>query len=79
MEVCRHGFCSRIMAFKMTNNFRTGSPISRFCGNYGDLAGSPVIGCLVNSDGLMELALYGASLQQRHNLEIGDPVRVRLK
>ncbi|MCH8076753.1 MAG: SAM-dependent chlorinase/fluorinase [SAR324 cluster bacterium] len=51
----------------------------RFCANYGDLAGSPVIGCLVNSDGLLELALFGASLQQRHNLEIGDPVRVQLK
>ena len=52
---------------------------ARFCDHYGELAGQTAIGGVVNSDGFLELALYGQSLRDHLELESGDPVRVLLK
>jgi hypothetical protein len=51
----------------------------RLCGHYAELAGSGAIGALWNSDGCLELAMFGQSLAERHGLKAGDPVRVLLK
>ena len=52
---------------------------ARFCAHYHQLAGNPVVGAILNSDGYLELTQYGESLQARFKLENGDPVRVLLK
>lgn len=50
---------------------------ARPCTHYAALAGRPgQPGALWNSDGHLELALYGDSLQARRGLQPGDPVRV---
>lgn len=52
---------------------------ARLCEHYAQLAGNPVIGAIVNSDGFLELACYSESLRDRFKVESGDPVRVLLK
>lgn len=49
------------------------------CDHYAQLAGGDRIGALFNSDGRLELALYGQPLRLRHNLKAGDSVRVLLR
>jgi S-adenosyl-L-methionine hydrolase (adenosine-forming) len=51
----------------------------RYCDHYAQLAGDARPGALINSDGRLELTLYGASAQERLGLRPGDPVRVLLR
>jgi S-adenosyl-L-methionine hydrolase (adenosine-forming) len=51
----------------------------RYCDHYGQLAGDAKPGALVNSDGRLELALYGDSAQAKLALRPGDPVRILLR
>jgi len=51
----------------------------RLCEHYAQLAGDPRPGALVNSDGRLELALYGDSAQAKLGLRAGDSVRVLLR
>ncbi|MCZ6473696.1 MAG: SAM-dependent chlorinase/fluorinase [SAR324 cluster bacterium] len=51
----------------------------RWCSHYGELAQAPdVVGALWNSDGHLELALYGDSLRDRRALVVGERVRLAL-
>jgi hypothetical protein len=50
-----------------------------FCDHYAQLAGDARPGALINSDGRLELTLYGDSAQARLSLRPGDPVRVLLR
>ena len=51
----------------------------RYCSHYAEMAATPEqIAAIWNSDGHLELALYGASLRQLRNLAAGEPVRVTL-
>ncbi len=49
------------------------------CEHYAQLAGKGRIGGLWNSDGRLELALFGESLRDRLSLKAGEPVKVLLK
>jgi S-adenosyl-L-methionine hydrolase (adenosine-forming) len=51
----------------------------RYCDHYAQLAGDARPGALINSDGRLELTLYGDSAQARLGLHAGDPVRVLLR
>jgi hypothetical protein len=51
----------------------------RYCQHYAQLAGDKRPGALVNSDGRLELTLYGDSAQAQLGLKPGDPVRVLLR
>jgi hypothetical protein len=51
----------------------------QYCHHYAELAGAARPGALVNSDGRLELTLYGDSAQARLGLHAGDPVRVLLR
>jgi hypothetical protein len=51
----------------------------RFCDHYAQLAGDSRPGALINSDGRLELAVYGDSAQARLDLHSGDAVRVLLR
>jgi len=51
----------------------------RMCDHYAELAGSGIVGALWNSDGYLELALFGQSLAERLGLKIGHPVRLLFK
>lgn len=51
----------------------------RYCNHYAELAGARQAGALVNSDGRLELTLYGESAQAHLELRTGDPVRVLLR
>ena len=50
-----------------------------WCDHYAQMAGSTRPGALINSDGRLELALYGDSARERLGLRPGDPVRVLLR
>lgn len=61
---------------------------ARMCDHYSELAGSGqgsgpggmgAVGALWNSDGYLELALFGQSLAERLGLKIGHPVRLLFK
>jgi hypothetical protein len=52
---------------------------ARLCDHYAELAGIGRIGALINSDGRLELAVFGDSLQRMAGLHRGDPVRVTLR
>ena len=52
---------------------------ARYCSHYAEMAATPEqISAIWNSDGHLELALYGASLRQLRNLAAGEPVQVAL-
>lgn len=52
---------------------------ARLCHHYAEIAESPgQIAAIWNSDGHLELALYGQSLRERHNLKTGERVQVTL-
>ena len=51
----------------------------RYCDHYAQLAGDDRPGALINSDGRLELTLYGDSAQARLGLRAGDAVRVLLR
>lgn len=51
----------------------------RYCSHYAEMAATPEqITAIWNSDGHLELALYGRSLRQLRNLAVGEPVQVAL-
>lgn len=50
-----------------------------WCDHYAQLAGANRAGAIINSDGRLELALYGDSARDRLGLRQGDPVRVLLR
>ncbi len=53
---------------------------ARPCGHYAELAGTPdEVGAIWNSDGHLELAIYGASLQKSRGMRVGEGVRVVLE
>ena len=53
---------------------------ARPCGHYAELAGtSDEVGAIWNSDGQLELAIYGASLQKSRGMRVGEGVRVVLE
>lgn len=52
---------------------------ARMCNHYAELAGSGTVGALWNSDGYLELALFGQSLAERLGLKTGHPVRLLFK
>lgn len=47
--------------------------------HYAEFAGGDTVGATLNSDGRLELALYGESIQERMDLDHGDSVRVLLR
>lgn len=49
---------------------------SRF---YSEVAGGDKMGAIINSDGFVELALFGESLQDSGLVHLGDPVRILIK
>lgn len=51
----------------------------RFCDHYAQLAGDSRPGILVNSDGRLEVTLYGDSARTRLGLHTGDAVKVLLR
>ncbi|HKI99158.1 MAG TPA: SAM-dependent chlorinase/fluorinase [bacterium] len=51
----------------------------RYCDHYAQLAGDSRPGALINSDGRLELTVYGDSAQARLSLKAGDAVRVLLR
>jgi len=51
----------------------------QYIGYYAELAGSTGLGAIFNSDGRLELALYGESAQRRFNLRVGQKIRVLLR
>ena len=50
-----------------------------FANHYAEFAGGDTIGGTLNSDGRLELAIYGESIQEQMKLEFGDTVRVLLR
>ena len=52
---------------------------ARPCGHYAELAGSASVGALWNSDGYLELAMFGQPLTERHAVKAGHLVRLVLK
>jgi len=52
---------------------------ARLCDHYADVAGSSTVGALWNSDGHLELAVFGQSAAARLGLQPGDPVRLLFK
>lgn len=53
---------------------------ARPCGHYAELAGTPEqVGAVWNSDGHLELAIYGASLRKSRDMRVGERVRVVLE
>jgi S-adenosylmethionine hydrolase len=52
---------------------------ARVCNHYAELAGSGVPGALWNSDGHLELALFGQSMAARHGLQPGQVIRLFFK
>lgn len=56
-----------------------GQDTVELCHHYAELAGSGRLGALVNSDGRLELAVFGDSARHRAGLQAGDPVRVLLR
>lgn len=51
----------------------------RYCDHYAQLVGDNEAGALINSDGRLELTVYGGSARERLGLNPGDPVRVLLR
>ncbi len=51
----------------------------RVCEHYAQLAGDSRPGAIINSDGRLELTVYGESAQGRLNLQAGDTVKVLLR
>jgi S-adenosyl-L-methionine hydrolase (adenosine-forming) len=51
---------------------------ARLVAHYAELAGSGALGAVWNSDGLLELTLFGQSALERHGLAPGQPVRIFL-
>ena len=52
---------------------------ARFCSHYSEVAGGNDMGAIVNSDGLLELALFGESLYESGRIQLGDNIKVLLK
>ena len=55
-----------------------GGQSAQICSHYAEAESPGQIAAIWNSDGHLELALYGASLRDRHNLTTGERVRVNL-
>jgi len=70
-EVLRHRIVERV--------YLRNAQELRYCDHYAELAGDNRPGALINSDGRLELSLYGDSAQARLGLHTGDPVRVLLR
>jgi len=52
---------------------------ARLCDHYAEVAGSGAVGAVWNSDGHLELAVFGQSAAARLGLKPGDPVRLLFK
>jgi S-adenosylmethionine hydrolase len=52
---------------------------ARLCDHYAEVAGSGTVGALWNSDGHLELTVFGQSAAARLGLRPGDPVRLLFK